>query len=80
MLKNRFFSLFAVAALVGLAACETEPADDAVIEETNVDATAPVAEPAPVVVEPTTPATTTDTMGMGTTAPVTDTATVTPQP
>ncbi|HEX7242553.1 MAG TPA: hypothetical protein VF263_19845 [Longimicrobiaceae bacterium] len=49
MLKNRYLSIFAVAALVGLAACgggeSTE--GEATVEPTPaVDATAPAAEPA----------------------------------
>lgn len=53
MLKNRFFSVFALVALAGLAACETEEAEvEPVIEEPVVTepATAPVVEPAAPVV------------------------------
>lgn len=51
MLKNRFFSIFAVAALVGMTACaQEEPETEVLVDETPaVDATAPVVEPAPVV-------------------------------
>ena len=61
MLKNRFFSIFAVAAMVSLAACGGgEEASEATVEETTpaADATAPAMEPAAPV--------TTDTMAMGT--------------
>ncbi len=55
MLKNRFFSIFAVAGLVSLAACGgTDEGADVTVEETTpaVDATAPEMEPmAPVVTD-----------------------------
>ncbi|MEW5931544.1 MAG: hypothetical protein AB1941_29095 [Gemmatimonadota bacterium] len=75
MLKNRFFSIFAVAAMVSLAACGGEEAPEATVEETTpaADATAPVMEPAAPVTTDTmamAPATT-DTMAMGTTTPAT---------
>lgn len=71
MLKNRFFSIFAVAAMVSLAACGGgEEASEATVEETTpaADATAPAMEPAAPVTTDTmamAPATT-DTMAMGT--------------
>jgi ABC-type oligopeptide transport system substrate-binding subunit len=81
MLKNRFFSIFAVAAMVSLAACGGgEEGAEATTEETTpaADATAPTMEPAAPMTTDTmamAPATT-DTMAMGgTTAPMTmDTA------
>lgn len=56
MLKNRFLAAFAVAGLVGLAACGAEEEGDVLIEEPVVEepAPAPTIEPAPVI---------TDTMG-----------------
>lgn len=45
MLKNRFFSLFALAAIAGLAACDTEPAEETPAIEPAVEAEAVVAEP-----------------------------------
>jgi hypothetical protein len=56
MLKNRYLSIFAVAALVGLAACgggDDAAEGEATTEATPAaDATAPVAEPAaPVTVD-----------------------------
>jgi predicted small lipoprotein YifL len=70
MLKNRFFSIFAVAAMVSLAACGGDEAPEATVEETTpaADATAPAMEPAAPVTTDTmamAPATT-DTMAMGT--------------
>lgn len=50
MIKNRFLSAFALAALVGMAACESqEPAAEPVAEPALEE---PIAEPAPVDVAP----------------------------
>ncbi len=81
MLKNRYLSIFAVAALVGLAACggEESTEGEATVEPTPaVDATAPAAEPAaPVMVDSmgatTAPMTGTDTMAATTTTTTTTT-------
>lgn len=83
MLKNRFFSIFAVAGLVSLAACGGgDEAGEATVEETTpaVDATAPAIEPAAPVTTDTmgmAPATT-DTMAMGATTDTTTGATTQP--
>jgi hypothetical protein len=68
MLKIRNFSVFALAGVLGLAACGGEEAEAPAVEETNVDATAPVTDPAaaPVVVDPATTGMPADT-GMGAT-------------
>ena len=79
MLKNRFFSIFAVTALVGLAACAGEEAgveEGLDAEAPVVDANAPVVEP--VVVDPAAPVVT-DPAVVDPAAPVTGDTTV-PQP
>lgn len=59
MIKNRFFSVVAAAALVGFAACQAEePAEDVVVEEPVAEQPAgelPV-EAAPVVIDSAAPA------------------------
>lgn len=76
MMKNRYFAAFAVAAMVGLAACETEP--ETTTEEIPVTETTVPAAEAPVMTAPAG-----DTMGAvpTETAPVVvDTNPAAPQP